>query len=153
LAFGCGRTVNISKAWIGRIEKEGMFGPLMKKGFGEEGRISESELAVGTNCDGTTHICQVWFNTSSLSSGRYFVTIVANDTSGNEQEEFNWFQVKTFDIKSPELLRVIIPVSTSYKFTNASAIKTDKTWKSCSDSAVTPPSGVTNCKAIDKYKT
>lgn len=141
--------VNISRAWIDDFRQEGMFDPMMKKG--DTGRETSLGLNTSTNCNGANYTCQVWFNTSGLGGGRYYFQVIANDTGGNQAQEFEFMQVKTFEIKSPELKYMQIPTTADYKYTNASAIKTDKDWKTCTDSSLTKPSWITNCKAYVNY--
>lgn len=136
---------NISAVWITRIEKDGMMGPFMK----DDDDAGSQNIGQNYTCTGITSSCILTFSTTGLDTGMYHMSIVANDTGGNKEENWLSFTIRSFQMTSPELKRV--RVDTAYPYTNATSIVTGTSWSSCSGGQLTAPPGVSECKAIATY--
>jgi hypothetical protein len=139
---------NISAAWVTTIEKEGMFGPFMKKDTrgGAQQTITQSHT-----CNGQRSICQINISTAGMDEGRYHAIIMANDTDGSEENEWFNFEIKSFTITTPEFKRVMVKTISNYTYTNASSIIANSSWSTCSNDQVSPPSSVKECKAMTAF--
>ncbi len=151
-------THNITAVWASSVEKEGMMGPFMRKETGSSKNIVQNWTCTTREySDGdVNNTCNLTISTNNFDVGTYHMTIVANDSSGDESTEWYMFTVRTFDIRTPELKRV--RVDTAYPYRNRTSIITNSSWTSCSSTQVASlntnknaSNNVSECRAMKSY--